>query len=259
MAASSQTLAGGYFDLTGKTALVTGASSGLGAHFAETLAAAGCVVGLAARREDRLSALTGRIAAQDGKAVILPMDVTDRASVEAGLDALGPPDILVNNAGMPATASFIDADDADTARVFGLNQMAAWQVAQAVCRRMIDARTGGSIINIASITGLRTVGGAASYAVSKAAVIQMTKVMALELARHDIRVNALAPGYFNTELNRDFIDSEAGRKMIRRIPMRRTGELHELDGLLLLLASGRSTFMTGAVIPVDGGHAVSGL
>ena len=253
----------GYFGLEGRVALITGASSGLGKHFAETLAAAGCIVGLAARRAARLRAVADGIEANGGTAVVLEMDVTDPESVEAGLNRLteiaGAPTILVNNAGTAAPASFLDAEPDETAQVFALNQSAPWQVAQSVCRRLVAAKLGGTIINIASITGLRTLGGAASYVVSKAALVQMTKVLALELARHDIRVNAIAPGYFATDLNREFLESEAGQKIIRRVPMRRSGDMADLDGALLLLASERSRFMTGSIIPVDGGHLVSGL
>jgi NAD(P)-dependent dehydrogenase (short-subunit alcohol dehydrogenase family) len=228
-----------------------------------TLAAAGCTVGLAARREGYLTALAGEIEAAGGRAVVLRTDVTDRASIEESVatltEAAGVPTILINNAGMAQGASFLNAADDDTRSVFALNQMAAWDVAQVVCRAMIAAETGGSVVNIASITGERPIGGAAAYAVSKAAVIHMTKVMALELARHDIRVNALAPGYFATDMNRDFLDSDAGKTLLKRSPMRRAGNMDELDGPLLMLASDRGSFMTGAVIPVDGGHLVSTL
>jgi len=253
----------GYFDLQNQIALITGASSGLGKHFAETLAAAGCVVGLAARRGDKLRVVAEKIEADGGTAIVLEMDVTDAASVEAGLDRLseiaGTPTILVNNAGTAAPASFLDATLEETEHVFALNQTAPWQVTQSLCRRLVEKKVGGTVINIASITGLRTLGGAASYVVSKAALVQMTKVLALELARHDIRVNAIAPGYFATDLNRGFLESEAGQKIIRRVPMQRSGNLEDLDGALLLLASERSRFMTGSIIPVDGGHLVSGL
>lgn len=253
----------GYFELKGRVALVTGASSGLGEHFAETLAKAGCVVGLAARRGDKLRTVAERIEAQGGTAIVLEMDVTDAPSIEAGLDRItqiaGSPTILVNNAGSAAPSSFLDAKPDETEQIFALNQSGPWQVAQSLCRRLVDAKLGGTIVNIASITGLRTLSGAASYVVSKAALVQMTKVMALELARHDIRVNAIAPGYFATDLNRDFLESDAGQKIIRRVPMRRSGNMEDLDGTLLLLASERSGFMTGSIIPVDGGHLVSGL
>ena len=253
----------GYFALEGQVALITGASSGLGKHFSETLAAAGCIVGLAARRANKLRNVAEQVEALGGTAIVLEMDVTDATSVEAGLDRLtdiaGTPTILINNAGTAVPASFLDAKPDETAQVFALNQNAPWQVTQSVCNRLVAAKLGGSVINIASITGLRTLGGAASYVVSKAALVQMTKVLALELARHDIRVNAIAPGYFATNLNRDFLESDAGQKIIRRVPMRRSGNMEDLDGTLLLLASERSRFMTGSIIPVDGGHLVSGL
>lgn len=249
--------------LTGQVALVTGASSGIGAHLAERLAAEGCIVGIAARRSGRLDALAERIRAAGGQAVPLTVDVGDRAAVAAALDQLedaaGIASILVNNAGIAGQHGFLDAPEEETAEVFKVNQTAVWDVAQLVAQRLAAAGKPGSIINIASITGLRAVGGAASYAVSKAAVAHMTRIQALELARYNIRVNAIAPGYFETELTQDFLSSEAGEKLAKRIPMRRTGQLEELDGPLLLLASGLGSFMTGAVIPVDGGHLLSSL
>jgi len=252
-----------WFGLEGRVALVTGASSGLGRHFAHTLAAAGCVVGLAARRAGHLATLADEIAAEGGRAIPLTMDVTDAASVEASLATLteraGVPTILVNNAGIGISGRFLDADDGDTHDTFSTNQMAAWRVAQRFCRGMVAAGGGGSVINIASITGERPVGGAAAYSISKAAIISMTKVMAQDLARHGIRVNALAPGYFSTDMNRDVLASEVGQTMLRRSPMRRAGQMEELEGPLLLLASDRGSFMTGAIVPVDGGHLVSPL
>jgi len=249
-----------YFQLDGQIALVTGASSGLGRHFAHLLAANGCIVGIAARRADRLDRLKTEIEAAGGRAVKIVMDVTDAASVETGVNTLheaaGPCSILVNNAGIAVTQNFLDADEHENNRVFDVNQNAVWRVAQQVCRRMRD-NGGGSVINIASIAGVRQFSGAASYVVSKAAVVQLTKVMALELARHKIRVNAIAPGYFATEMNAEFLTSEAGKTILNRSPMRRAGNLDELNGALLLLASERGSFMTGAVLPVDGGHLVS--
>jgi len=252
-----------WFGLEGRVALVTGASSGLGRHFALTLAAAGCIVGLAARREGYLTSLAQEIEAAGGRGIVLRTDVTDAASVAASVaaltDAASVPTILINNAGMAHGTSFLEATDDDMRSVFALNQMAAWTVAQTMCRGMVAAGVGGSVVNIASITGERPIGGAAAYAVSKAAVIHMTKVMALELARHGIRVNALAPGYFATDMNRDFLESEAGKTLLKRSPLRRAGAMEELDGPLLMLASDRGAFMTGAVVPVDGGHLVATL
>ena len=255
--------AAGYFGLDGEVALVTGASSGLGRHFAVTLATAGCAVGVAARREDRLEELAAEVGKRGGRALPIPMDVTDRKSVDGGLDrlsdAFGTASVLVNNAGIGANSGFLDASADGTREVFAVNQFAAWDVSQMFAKRLADSGAPGSLINISSITGLRARMGAASYAVAKAAVAHMTRIQALELARHSIRANAIAPGYFETDLNRKFLASDAGAKMVKRIPMRRTGRFEELDGLLLLLASNRSSFMTGAVIPVDGGHLVDGL
>lgn len=259
----------GYFELQGSVVMVTGASSGLGRHFARVLARAGCKVGLMARREDRLQAVASEMADDSlarhagGCAIALPCDVTDVEAVQRAFDILaekaGPVSVLVNNAGVGKPSNFISASSEDTESVFDINQYAVWKVGQIAARQMIDAGIRGSIINIASILGLRVMPGAASYAVSKAAVVQMTRVMALELARYNIRANAIAPGYFATEMNSDFLDSEEGRKVLHRSPMRRAGRYEELDGLLLLLSSQRSTFMTGAIIPVDGGHLNSSL
>lgn len=246
-----------YFNLSGKVALVTGASSGLGAHFARTLAKAGATVGIAARRKDRLEALAAEIGAT---ATPLAMDVTDRESIEAGIKALpAPPTIVVNNAGIVRAGAFLDATDNDTRDTFQTNQQAVWDVAQLTAREMVAAGTGGSIINTSSILGLATGTGVASYATSKAAVAHMTKMLALELAPHQIRVNAIAPGYFTSEMTEDYLKGEHGQKILSRVPMKRHGEHHELDGLLLLLASDRSSFMTGTITPVDGGHLISSL
>ncbi|XDZ65795.1 SDR family NAD(P)-dependent oxidoreductase [Alphaproteobacteria bacterium LSUCC0684] len=250
-----------YFDLRGKVALVTGASSGLGRHFAKTLARAGAEVGIAARRRDRLEALARDA---EGRMIPVKMDVTDPGSVAAGLDEIEgetglPVSILVNNAGIADATGFLKAERENTEVVFATNQMAVFELAQAVSRRLVDKGIGGSIINIASIAGLRAMGGAAAYAASKAAVAHLTRVQALELARYGIRANAIAPGYVETEINQAFLRSETGQALIQRIPMRRTGEVDELDALLLLLASDRGSYITGAVIPVDGGHLTSSL
>ena len=256
-------LAGDYFKISGKIALVTGASSGLGLHFATRLANAGAHVVLAAKRKDKLDALASDIRSKGGTAHVLEMDVHDRSSTDATLalmaKEIGTPDILVNNAGIARPARFLDATSNDTDAVFGVNQHAVWQVSQTICKQMIDAGKAGSVINIASILGLDVMPGVGSYSVSKAAVVQMTKVMALELARFKIRVNAIAPGYFDTEINEGFLSSDAGQKIIKRVPARRVGELDDLTGVLLLLASNKSAYMTGTIIPVDGGHLVAGL
>lgn len=249
--------------LQGKCALVTGAFGGLGRHFALTLARAGARVGLVGRRVEAGEALAAEIRAAGGDAAVHAMDVTDarsvQAAVEAVVQALGPLDVLVNNAGVAVTRPFLDVTEQDWNDVVEVNLNGAFRVAQCVARHMRDSRRGGSIVNIASITGLRVAGAISAYAASKAGLIQLTQAMALELARHNIRVNALAPGYIETDLNRDFFASEAGQALIRRIPQRRIGKADELDGPLLLLASDASSYVTGSVLVADGGHLVSSL
>jgi NAD(P)-dependent dehydrogenase (short-subunit alcohol dehydrogenase family) len=250
------------FDLTGRHALVTGASSGLGRHFAGVLAAAGAKVTVGARRQEALAAAVATIREAGGAAQAVRMDVTDAANVEAAFAeagaAFGPPTILINNAGVTSTGAALDMNEADWSSVIDTNLRGCWVVAQQAARGMI-AQGGGAIVNIASILGLRVAGGVAPYAISKAGVVQMTKALALEWARHKIRVNALAPGYIETELNDAFFGTDAGKALIRRIPQRRLGTVAELDGPLLLLASDAGSYMTGSVIAVDGGHLVTGL
>lgn len=250
-------------DLSGKTALVTGAFSGLGQHFARTLARHGASVVLAGRRIAQGRTLAAQWQAEGLAASAVEMDVTQRASVaraiEEAVGANGPLAIFVNNAGVANTRAFLDASDEDWRDVVDVNLTGAWRAAQAVARHMRDAGQGGSIINVASITGLRVAGGIAPYAAAKAGLIQLTKAMALELARHRIRVNALAPGYIETDLNREFFQSEAGQALIKRVAQRRLGQPEHLDGPLLLLASDASEFMTGSVLVADGGHLVSSL
>jgi NAD(P)-dependent dehydrogenase (short-subunit alcohol dehydrogenase family) len=251
------------FGLSARHALVTGASSGLGRHFAGVLAAAGAKVTVAARREAALAEAVASIRDHGTQAQAVRMDVTSASSVEqAFADAeaqFGPVAIVINNAGVTMTRAALDVAENDWDSVIGTNLKGAWLVAQHAARRMIHHETGGSIVNIASILGLRVAGGVTPYAISKAGVVQMTKALALEWARHRIRVNALAPGYIETDLNDAFFGSDAGKALIRRIPQRRLGEARELDGPLLLLASDAGSYMTGGVIAVDGGHLVSGL
>ena len=247
--------------LQGKAALVTGASSGFGHHFARVLADAGAKVALAARRLDVLEQLASEIRADGGEAAALAMDVTDRASVAkavAGAEAaLGPITILVNNAGVPSGAFFTKTSEEEWRSVMSVNLDGVFRVGQEVARRMAANRTGGSIINIASLLGFGVIKGLSTYSATKAAVISLTKSMALELARDRIRVNALAPGYFATEFNDAYLASEAGKRMMARVPMARAGAVHELDGPLLLLASEAGAFMTGSVVTVDGGHLLA--
>ncbi|QNP58911.1 SDR family NAD(P)-dependent oxidoreductase [Paenacidovorax monticola] len=250
------------FRLDGRLALVTGASSGLGTHFARLLAQAGARVAVAARRADKLQSVVDAIAQAGGHARALSLDVTDAASVRACFDALsdwGAPDIVVNNAGVTVTRPLLDQTEEDFDHVLDTNLKGCWLVATEAARRMVAAGRGGSIVNVASILGERVAGGVAPYAISKAGVVQATKAMALELARHCIRVNALLPGYVVTDLNRDFLTSEAGEKLRSRIPSRRFGEVTDLDGPLLLLASDAGAAMSGATVAVDGAHLVSSL
>ena len=248
--------------LEGKTALVTGASSGLGRHFARLLAQEGARVVVAARRVDALSALSDEIGRQGGTCIPVAMDVTDPDSVAAAFqqierDLAAPLSILVNNAGVAHTRAALDLSATEWAQVLQPNLTGAFLVAQQAARMMRGE--GGTIVNIASILGERVSKGLAAYAASKAGLIQLTKALALEWAAFDIRVNALAPGYIETDLNRDFFASDAGQRLISRIPQKRLGQMHDLDGPLLLLCSDQSRYMTGAVIAVDGGHLVSGL
>lgn len=249
-----------FEDLSGKHALVTGASSGLGLHFAGLLAAQGASVTLAARRVGALEAACDAIGRDGGTAAAVALDVTDPASVRAAIAAMpGGIDILVNNAGISIAAPALDIAPDDWDSVVDTNLKGAFLVAQAAARRMVADGRGGAIVNIASITGLRVAGAIASYAASKAAVIQLTRALALEWARHQIRVNALCPGYIETDINHDFFATDAGKALIRRIPQRRLGRAADLDGALLLLASDAGAYITGASLAIDGGHLVSSL
>ena len=252
--------AAAVFSLVGRTALVTGASGGLGQRFAHVLAARGARVVVAARRLDRLETLVDEIDETGGEAISVAMDVTDATSVEAAFDAgearFGTVDLVINNAGITHVAGALDLTIEDWRRVMDVNLDAAFRVAQVAARRMVDAKSAGSIVNIASSLGLDVQKGVAAYATSKAALIQLTRAFALEFARHGIRVNAMAPGYIETELNRDFLTGERGRHMIRQLPQKRVGGTHELDGPLLLLASDAGRYMTGQTVVVDGGHAL---
>lgn len=252
------------FSLKGKTVMITGASSGLGAHFARICSQVGARVVIGARRVEKLTALADEIRGEGGEILAVAMDVTDRASVEAAFDeaekTFGVVDITLNNAGVGGAARALDMTEEEWRNMLSTNLDGVWRVAQCTGQRLSKAGRPGSIINIASILGLRVGKGLSHYATSKAAVVQLTKALALDLARYNIRVNAIAPGYFRTEINDDFFETQAGQDFIRNgVPMRRLGQLDELNGAMLLLASDAGQFMTGSVLAVDGGHLVSPL
>lgn len=248
--------------LTQRVAVVTGASSGLGRHFASVLASNGGTVIVTARRQAALESLTAEINGAGGHCHPVVMDVTDPQSVAAGfakaVELAGRIDILVNNAGVAQTGTALDMSYEDWCGVLETNLTGAFLAAQAAARAMRDTG-GGSIVNVASILGERVAKWVAAYAASKAGLIQLTKALALEWAPLGIRVNALAPGYVETDLNREFFVTDDGGRLIARIPQRRLGELGDLDGPLLLLCSDASRYMTGSVITVDGGHVVNSL
>ncbi len=244
-------------EFKGRTAIVTGASSGFGLHFARLLVGHGAHVIAIARRADRLEALEKEIVEAGGEATAIVLDVSKADDVARVLADLPRIDIVINNAGVAGGSRAIDCEEDEWRWTYDVNVNATWFVARAAAAHMIRAGHGGSIVNIASITGLRPGAGAAAYSSSKAAVIHLTKALAMEWARHDIRVNALAPGYFETDLNRALLLSDYGQAMMKRIPQRRFGRMSDLDGPLLLLASDASRYMTGSVIEVDGGHLVS--
>ena len=251
------------FDLAGKVALVTGASSGLGVHFARTLASAGAAVAIAARRADRLATLQAELEAGGARAAAVSLDVQSGEAVRAAFDAaevaLGKLDIVVNNAGISIVKPALAMPEEDWDAVVDTNLRGAWLVAQAAGQRWVAGKRPGSIVNIASILGLRTIGHVAPYNASKAGLIHLTRALAMEWARHDVRVNAICPGYIETEMNSDFWKTDGGKRLIDRIPQRRIGKPEHLDGALLLLASEAGAFMTGSVLTVDGGHTVSSL
>jgi NAD(P)-dependent dehydrogenase (short-subunit alcohol dehydrogenase family) len=251
------------FDMSGKVALVTGASGGLGRHFAGVLARAGALVVLGARRPQKLAEAVDEIIEGGGSARAVTLDVSKGRSVQAAFDeiggSLGLVDVVVNNAGTTVTKPLLDVSEDEWDDVLATNLRGTWLVMREAARRMIDAKSGGSVVNITSILGDRVAGNVAPYAASKAAVTQLTKAAALELARYNIRVNALAPGYIRSDLNADFLESSSGQLLMKRIPQRRLGNASDLDAPLLLLASDAAPFMTGAVVAVDGGHLVSSL
>ena len=253
------------YDLSGKVIAITGASSGFGHHFAGVLAAAGATVLLGARREEKLAERVADIEAAGGTAVACRLDVLDKSSVESFIDTafdkFGRLDVLINNAGVEAgakTYAMIDEDDWDF--VIDTNLKSAWMASKYYTEQVLARKQGGgNIIMISSITDTRTIKGQFPYAVSKGGLTRMTEVMALEAARYNIRVNALAPGYILTDVSRILLESEQAPEFVKGIPMRRFGEFEDLDGPILLLASDASSYMTGSILTVDGGHICASL
>lgn len=251
------------FDVSGKVALVTGASSGLGAHFANVLADHGARVVVAARRLDRLESLVAGIESRGGNAIPVALDVTNGDSVKAAFDTAereyGVVDIVSNNAGVSDSKFAVDIDENSWDFVLNTNLRGVWLVAKEAGVRLISATMPGTIVNTASILGLRVSVSQASYATSKAAVVQLTKNLALEWSRYHVRVNALCPGYFLTDMNKDYLNSEKGRAYIASTPARRTGDLSELTAPFLLLASDAGSFVNGVALAVDGAHSIGNM
>jgi NAD(P)-dependent dehydrogenase (short-subunit alcohol dehydrogenase family) len=249
------------FNLHGKVALVTGASSGLGVRFAECLAENGAAVVAVARRADRLKAVTAAIEKSGGRAIAVEADVQDRAAMKRAFDAaekaFGTVTILVNNAGVVSSGRAVDLPEEEWRRVLSTNLDAVFYWAQEAARRMLAAGKPGAIVNIASVLGFGVDKGVIAYATAKAGVVQLTKALALELAFKGIRVNAIAPGWITTEMNRDYLAGERGAALKRNIPIGRFGEERDLDGPLLLLVSDAGRFVTGATIVADGGQMVA--
>jgi 3-oxoacyl-[acyl-carrier protein] reductase len=249
------------FDLKGRVAMVTGASSGLGTRFAQVLAANGAPVALVARRADRLKAVQARIEQAGGKGIAVEGDVLDRASMKRAFHqiekALGTVTILVNNAGVAHSTRAIDVTEEEWRRVVGTNLDAVFYNAQEAAKRMLAAGNKGAIVNIASVLGFGVSKGTIAYSTAKAGVIQMTKALGLELAFKGVRVNAIAPGWFVTEINHDYLNSEQGKKLTRDIPVGRFGQDGDLDGALLLLVSDAGSYIAGATVVVDGGQMVA--
>ena len=251
------------FSVEGEIALVTGASSGIGLYFAEVLAAAGAKVALAARRADRVDEACARIMAGGGTCVAVSLDVTDRKSIAAALAAteegLGAVSVLVNNAGVVVSKPFFEHTEEDWDQVVDTNLKGAFWMARDFAAHLVAKKSGGRIINIVSVLSHRTIARVPSYLAAKAGLAHLTGTMAMELARYGILVNGIAPGYVVTDFNREFLESEAGLRLAARVPMKRVGQVEDLGGALLFLASPASAYVTGAVIAVDGGHAVAAI
>ena len=248
------------FSLAGRVALVTGASSGLGRHFANVLHEAGATVVLAARRVDRIEAEAKRLGE---RARAIALDVTDEASIAGMFEQLAADgvlcDVIVNNAGISGEHLILQMDTDEWDSVVEVNLRGPFLIAREAARRLVAAKKPGSIVNIASILGLRVSPALAPYMASKAGLIHLTRSMAFEFARYQIRVNALCPGYFETEINADFLQTEYAQASLKRVPQRRIGDLRELTGPMLLLASDAGSFMTGEALVVDGGQSINSM
>jgi NAD(P)-dependent dehydrogenase (short-subunit alcohol dehydrogenase family) len=251
------------FSVAGQVALVTGASSGIGLHLAEVLALAGAKVALAARRADRLEQACAAIRERGGVCLPVALDVTNRDSIAAALAAteagLGPLSILVNNAGVVVSKPFFEHTEDDWDQVVDTNLKGAWLTAREFAKHLVDRKRPGRIVNIASVLSFRTIARVPSYLAAKAGLLHLNGALAMELARYDILVNAIAPGYVVTDFNRDFLMSEAGQKLAARVPMKRVGQVEDLGGALLFLCSPASAYITGACLSVDGGHGVAAI
>ena len=248
------------FDMSGETVLITGGGTGLGKQFATVLAGAGARVILCARRVDKLEETVAQIREQGCDAHAIPMDVTCGDSVAAGFKQcldIAPLTVLVNNAGIAGESMLLDMPEQEWDSVVNTNLKGAWLVARAAAQQMIDHDQSGSIINIASVLGSSVQKGTAAYAAAKSGVIHLTRAMALEWARYGIRVNAIAPGYYRTDMAEGYLDSPTGQQLLKRIPQRRLGDPAEMDGAILMLASAASAYMTGSVVTVDGGLGLS--
>jgi len=251
------------FNVDGRIALVTGASGGFGAHFAKLLALHGARVVLAARRQDKLDSLVKEIVANGGEAVGIALDVTDKDSIKSVFDAAesvyGVVDIVSNNAGVAESKMALNTEKTSWDNVINTNLNGVWMIALEAATRLVAANKSGSIVNTASILGVRVALSQSSYATSKAGVIQLTKSLALEWSRKNIRVNALCPGYFVTDMNRDYMNSEKGQAYMANTPAQRTGRLEELNAPFLLLASDAGSFVNGTTLTVDGAHSIANM
>ncbi len=255
-------------DLSGRVALVTGASSGLGTQFAKTLASAGAAVVLAGRRIERLKTLRAEIQGNGGDAQVVELDVTDRDSIKSAVahaeTEMGTIDILINNSGVSTTQKLVDVTEDDYDYIFNTNTRGSFFVAQEVGKRMLARAkgsapgtfTGGRIVNIASMAGLKVLGQIGVYCMSKAAVVHMTRAMALEWGKHGINVNAICPGYIDTEINHHHWQTEQGKRLIDMLPRKRIGNPQDLDAVLMMLCANESHFINGAVIQADDGFAL---